>query len=381
MNGEPSISKGTFQDYEEIIEVANRAFGCDFPTLLPKLYRNRPEAASHHHVMKVEGRIKALVGSFPLAMQVGGLTLKMRGIGTVCVEKDSRGLGFMRLLMDAAMSEAAAEGCDLAVLGGQRQRYEFWGFTPSGISADLGFDSMNFRQVRYSSHADFTFDEVREVTDPCLEAALALHDAQTARAVRRHGDFLDICTSWIDSLFLLQKEGRFAGYLCASKDRGRIDEMVLVDPRETDRVIDAYLKRFERKDVRLRVHAHETTLFHELNGLCESLEIKGSGCFRIFDYPRTIQAFLGLKNEALPLVGGSLVLEVNGMGRWSIRATGGLVSVESTVRPPDLVLDPLEATHLLFSNAGLLDAAHAASLECVRGWFPLPLFYPAQDMV
>ena len=109
-----SIGKGTPLDYGEIIEVANRAFGCDFPALLPKLYRNHPETSADHHLLKDEGRIKAMVGSFPLAMKVGDETLKMRGIGTVCVESDARRLGYMRVLMDEAMSEAEAEGCDLA---------------------------------------------------------------------------------------------------------------------------------------------------------------------------------------------------------------------------------------------------------------------------
>ena len=375
------VGKGTPSDYEEIVEVADRAFRCDFPALLPKLYRNHPETAAHHQVVKEGGRIKALVGSFPLALQVGETTLKMRGIGTVCVEADARRLGYMRLLMDAAMVEAAAEGCDLAALDGQRQRYEFWGFTPAGLSVHLDFQSMNFRTARYASPDAITFDEVVDASDPRLGEAFLLHDVQAAHAVRSRRDFLDICRSWNASLFLLREEGRFSGYLCASEDRARIVELVPVDPRESDRIVGAYLKRFERNEVSVRCQPHETVRLQELTGLCEGLSIRGSGCFRIMDFPRTLRALLELKSSISPLPDGRLVLEVVEKGRWRVAVEDGRVSVAPADAPPDLVMSHLEATTFLFSHAGYLDAARSAVPMPVRAWFPLPLFFPGQDMV
>ena len=375
------VGKGIPSDYEEIVEVGDRAFRCDFPTLLPKLYRNHPETAEHHHVLKVDGRIKALVGSFPLALQVGAETLKMRGIGTVCVEADARRLGYMRILMDAAMAEAAAEGCDLAALGGQRQRYEFWGFTPSGLSTQLDFQSMNFRTERYASPNRFALDEVVDATDPGLDEAFLLHDAQAAHAVRSRRDFLDVCRSWKASLFLLREEGRFAGYLCASEDRARIVELVPSDPRESDRIVCAYLKRFARNEVSVQCQPHEAVRLRDLSRLCEGLTLTGSACFAVLDFSRTLRVLLELKNALSPLPDGMLVLEVPEKGRWRVAVIGGQVTVAPADAPPDLVMGQLEATTTLFSHAGLLDAVRSAIPAPVRAWFPLPLFFPGQDMV
>jgi predicted acetyltransferase len=122
-----SIIKGSPEDYEDIINFGNYVFNIDFPSLLPKIYNNHKEIAQYHHILKEDNKIKAMVGSFPLGLTVCDNYLKGRGIGTVSVHRYSRNFGYMRLLMDNAVAEIKAEGCDFAVLSGRRQRYEYWG--------------------------------------------------------------------------------------------------------------------------------------------------------------------------------------------------------------------------------------------------------------
>ena len=126
---EVTVTKGLPQDYDELIDFGNMVFKEDFRALLPKLYQDHPEAAAHHHLIREDGRIKAMVGSFPITLKAAGRTLKVRGIGTVSVHPYARGRGYMKTLMGNAVKEAEAEGAALMILGGQRQRYEYFGFT------------------------------------------------------------------------------------------------------------------------------------------------------------------------------------------------------------------------------------------------------------
>ena len=81
-----------------------------------------------HLLVTEKDRIKALIGSFPMKLRVGENRLNLRGIGTVSVHPGCRGKGYMKLLLKQLVEEAEADGTDLVYLGGQRQRYGYFGF-------------------------------------------------------------------------------------------------------------------------------------------------------------------------------------------------------------------------------------------------------------
>ncbi len=104
----------------------------DFPTLLPKLYGPGADSAPLHTVLYEDG---APAGLYCLKIQdfnIAGTALRVGGIGTVCVDGRSRGKGHLALLMQDAQERMQAAGCDIAMLGGQRQRYERFGYVPAG---------------------------------------------------------------------------------------------------------------------------------------------------------------------------------------------------------------------------------------------------------
>ena len=72
--------------------------------------------------LRESGRIRAIVGLFPLAYRWGGATLRVAGIGGVSCHPHARGRGYMQQLMAHCIQAAPAEGFHLSWLGGQRQR-------------------------------------------------------------------------------------------------------------------------------------------------------------------------------------------------------------------------------------------------------------------
>ena len=375
------LTKGKAEDYEDIIDFGNYVFSEDFPSLLPKLYRNHKECAKHHHLIKEGNHIRAMVGSFPLGLIVGDSYLKMRGIGTVSVHRYSRGAGYMKLLMDNVVKEIEEEGCDFAVLGGQRQRYEYWGFTPSGVSINLDFNSSNLKHTHFDMKNNYKFIKYDESIEEDLEKALELHNSQMAHGIREKGNFIDIASSWKSNVIFIYNNDKFSGYICASKNNESIIEILLVNPDEIDRVLVSYIKYFNLKNASVRLYMHMYKEFTGLSKFCENYSINKGGNMYIINYKNVVKAFMNLKNTLSPLCEGTLVLDVEEKGRYKIQVKNGVITVDDTYMDYDISLPHLEATALLFSHSTFIKSSYSGTNHLLKAWFPLPLFYPRPDSV
>lgn len=375
------IIKGDSKDYEDIIDFGNYVFNVDFPSLLPKLYKNHNETSKYHHIVKEAHRIKAMVGSFPLSLTVCGNNLKVRGIGTVSVHKYSRKSGYMRNLMDTAIAEIKAEGCDFAVLGGQRQRYEYWGFTPCGISLHLNFNSSNIKHSTVEINDDYRFLEYHNDIMSDLDKAVSLHDSQLVHAAREKENFIDISKSWNSNILFIYKNDEFAGYLCVSDNYEDIREILLTNPDEIDKVIVSYMKHFNLKNCSAALHLHRSNEFMKLSRFCENYSITKSANIFVINYINVIKAFMELKNTFYPLSEGTLILNIEENGCYKIEVKGGTVSVEETDASHDISLSHFEASALLFSPSSFVNTAYNFTNPLIKSWFPLPLFYPEIDNV
>ena len=375
------IIKGTSELYEDIIDFGNYVFNLDFPSQLPKLYSNHRETSQYHYIIKEDHRIKAMVGSFPLGLTVCGNYLKGRGIGTVSVHKYHRGSGYMRSLMDRAIADMKSEGCDFAVLGGQRQRYEYWGFTPCGIILELNFNRSNIKHYHNTIEDTYQFIEYDDTIAKDLEKAVALHNSQPVHADREKANFIEISKSWGSKIYFIYKNGDFAGYLSASGNHEKILEILLNNPDEIDKVIVSYMKSFHMGNTGVVLNLHRPKEFMRLSRLCENYTINSSANIYIINYINVIKAFMNLKNNLCPLEEGTLILNVEEKGRYKIEVVGGTVNVEEADRPYDISLSHIDACALLFSHASFVNTAYSLTNPLVKSWFPLPLYYPELDNV
>lgn len=375
------LTKGKPEDYEDIIDFGNYVFKLDFPSLLPKLYRNHRELAQYHYLVKEGKRIKAMVGSFPLGLKVCDRNLKVRGIGTVSVHRYSRGEGYMRLLMDKAVKEMKEEGCDFAVLGGQRQRYEYWGFTPCGISININFNSSNIKHVGIDIEDTYEFARYDKCGADDLERAVELHDSQIVHAIREKDNFIDASSSWDNGVLFIYNKSEFAGYMCVSSNYEKIDEILLRNPGEIDKVIISYMRYFKLKSVQMCMYWHRTEEFMKLSRFCENYSINDSCNIYVINYRRVIETFMNLKHRFSPLSEGVLVLNVEENGRYKIEVKDGVVKVEETDIPYHLSVSHLNASSLLFSHSSFINPAYNCVNTLAKDWFPLPLFFPGLDNV
>jgi hypothetical protein len=157
--GDPETSapeRLTAADFDECVDFCDLVFAGNggehasrggFSTLLPQLYQPDERMAWQWAIRK-RGALVAVVGVFPRTWRVMGESLKVGGIGGVGTHaRLSRGSGHMRTLMNHCVATMRADGCHMAVLGGQRQRYQHYGFEKAGLEVTFSISAKN---VRYS---------------------------------------------------------------------------------------------------------------------------------------------------------------------------------------------------------------------------------------
>ncbi len=393
------FERATPADFEELVDLANYVFShaggrTDFPSLLPKLYKPAYGTAPHHVVAREDGRIRAVVGAFPLPMRVASEDLLAYGIGTVSVHPYRRSCGYMKALMNLAHEGIRAAGADFGCLGGQRQRYQYFGYDRCGQMVKLSVNRTNIRHAFGRDYRPAHTFRLLEEGDAALERCLAWFNARPAHAVREPERFLDILRSWYCGAWGIEAQGNLVGYLVASKDGGEINEIVTGDGCDAAVLLADWLTGRDIEKTVVELPPFEQGKIDRLARIAEFMTVEPADNMAVYHFPRTVQAFLKLKGTWQHLAEGQLVLAVEGHAPFRIEVCGGTVRVEATDSPANLAMSYADALAFLFSPLGAVTAG-ALEKRCMVGadgfgpaervltasWFPLPLFFENADNV
>lgn len=398
--------KGTPAEEQAIVDFADLVFSksdCphDFRSQLPNLYGRGKNTQEYHYLVKEDGVIRGMVCVLPMEYKAGKELLKINGVGSVSVHPDCKGKGYMKALMNWAIEDMEKEGFAFSVLGGQRQRYEYFGYAPAGPVLRYLVTKHNVRhRYRDVDCSGVSFEKLDELEKqgkqetapaPWLEKAWALQQKAEAGALRKKEEFGELLRSWHAVPYGIFFQGEWIGYLCIAEGDNVME--IFLSPEE-EKNLPAVLKAFFQKTgaefLRFAFPLWERRLTPEL-GRLGTLTIGNSCNFRIMDFAKTAGAFLKLKNQSVEgsLREGRLILSISGRGSFLFKVEKGRASVEKLPKlaaesggKPDLELSELEAIRFLFSPEGWreLPEAQASRLTpAVKSWLPLPLFMWEQD--
>ena len=131
----------------------------------------------------------------------------------------------MKILMEDWLKEMR-KTCDLAVLGGQRQRYEYFGFTRGGVQVKYTVTGDNIRHaLKRTDIQGISFVPLREA-----EGAAAFvcrkNEERPFWVTREPESVLTIVETADERPLAIKKDGQLAGYLLTGKDGKTIYELV-----------------------------------------------------------------------------------------------------------------------------------------------------------
>jgi predicted N-acetyltransferase YhbS len=372
------------EDFEEAMDFLNLAFSVhsahDFARLLPLLYRPTDRHMSCNYAIRKNGRIRAVVGLFPLTWQVGDAKLRVAGIGGVSTHTNDRGTGLMSALMPHCVAQMRAQGYHLSYLGGRRQRYLYFGYERCGLKTSYSVSPTNLKHC-FEGSPDLRLVPIEADDSKNIARAKALHDAQSVHCHRPLEDFYLHCLSWSSKPFAaLDGDGRMVGYLVANAASGYVAEVHAEKHTIALDMVRAWVEK--EGSVNLSAHPLSGGLAHALGRCCEQAEVRASGNWQIFDWVAVVDALLQAQHLTAPLVKGTVVLGIEGYGALQLQVDGGAARCIATDAAADLLCDAPTAMRLLF---GPLPPTHVLPLPAaaapLESWCPLPLTWTSQDGV
>ena len=375
------IRQLTAADFDEAMDMMNYAFSkdspTDFPHLLPKLYQATDEHMSWIYAGFLDGGMRAAVGLIPLTWHVDDVELRVAGVGGVCTHPRYRQRGLYQQLMGHCVEVARAEGYHLSWLGGQRQRYAYFGYEKCGVAVRFRLNRKNVAHA-FSAPSGIGFEAIQESHGDRLGIVRKLHDAQALRAFRSE-PLYDHLTGWNARPHAALDGDEMIGYLLAGFGPTVI-EIVGRDDDATQEITRAWVE--QNGDMAIVLGPLAGRMLSMLDDICEGASVEHSGNWQVFDWVGVIEALLRARLSRSSLVDGEVVLSIEGCGAIEIAVSGGEAHCRKTDRAPSLHCDALQAHRLLF---GPLPPSQVMELPAgghlLEAWCPLPLYWPDLDHV
>jgi predicted N-acetyltransferase YhbS len=137
-----TVRNARLEEFDDLMAFLNRSFGMAlgaFERSYPHLYRPTQALCDSAFVVERQGRIVSHVGLYPIETIVRGSEVPIGGIGAVATERAERGEGHMTRLLYRVIEEMRERGYCLSWLGGDRQRYNAFGWERAGMTYELVF--------------------------------------------------------------------------------------------------------------------------------------------------------------------------------------------------------------------------------------------------
>ena len=137
-------------EYDTIMRFLENAYGHTlnlWSRWFPQSHRPENFDFGRTYLLFEQGRIACLVRYYPLEMTLGGVRVKVGGIGAVGTDPELRGRGYMSRLLEHAFGEMARDGCVISVLEGDRLRYRAFGYECAGKTLVLEVNARSCRKA------------------------------------------------------------------------------------------------------------------------------------------------------------------------------------------------------------------------------------------
>ena len=385
--GKTYFGRGNAGMYDDYMDFINYIFGfngnsSDFKKLLPKLYRPEDDPAANSYVALEDGKLKAAIGAFDLDVSVAGEVLHTRGIGNVAVHPYARSRGYMRRLMNDAIDDMVRDGIDFSVLGGRRQRYNYFSYDKAGEGISLSFGSDNMRHTfGYPRTHRIKVRRIGADDTAALDDIARLYETLPFHGIRNRSRLYDILTSWNYSVWYGTDDSGCVGYALA-KDES-VSELVLADEERVPEFTVALFDAVGRGRLVVTLPAFLPGYAERLCRICEEYTISPKKSFSVLNYERVVGAFARLKAKTCraTLPDGELTLLIHGRGgdeNITLTVNNGVPEAARTDKTPYAEYDHLEAMNLLFAP---LCPQRDSLPDFARLWLPLPIYLFSADAV
>ena len=380
------IGRGKDEDNAALLAFLDEAFfaddeaGTGFLELLPKIYKDKYRPAYNNFVIRsANGAFLAAAGNFDNGMAVGGVELKTCCIGNVAVGRDFRRRGYMVELMNVSIADMIRRGIDLSYLGGQRQRYGYFGYENAGVSYFFHVSRQSYKHAVGGAESGLTLEPLSADDTDALRLINGIYTKAPAFSRRAEDALYDVLCSWHESPYLLRENGNIVGYAMLNGDKDYVPEFGLTDPALLPRFLAALFENTEKDGVGVNAAPYETEKLAFFTKCTSWMCVDHSESILVLNFQKVLTAYLQAAAAYTTLCDGELTVLIHGKAgdeRLKLAVKNNRPSVAPFDGDAEFELDCLGAVRAFFSNFPL---DRAPFPPAVRQWFPLPLYFSSRD--
>lgn len=368
------------EEEREILDFSNMVFAMtagpiDFRRVYPSIYGRSGFSRLHIIARDEENRLVSSIAVKPVMLKLGkDDNLSTGYLGTVATHPFERGKGHMKELMRLSLERARGEGMELVALGGQRQRYNHYGFE---IGAPVITFHLNENNLKgRPSQEEFNFIALSKADTHIADRAFDAYQALEMCAHRSREDFSDILRTAGGEGYALTSQGEFRGYLYANGDN--IYEHSFSDRSAWEDIARCWLRFRACKGFELTAAAHQKRSIAQLGAFAESWSLHDDMMIHVLNWSSVLQKLMSFKARHESLRDGEAIVEIKGQARLKLQVKDNQASVrdiDAENTKPSISFSPCEAVLRFFSPLGQLQAGE----DLFYGWFPLMFSIPRPD--
>jgi predicted N-acetyltransferase YhbS len=281
-------------EYEQLMELMNISFNFleeeqKFEHILPKLYFKENKDMIHYGAF-VDGKLVASVGLYFMTFVSKYNTLKVGCVGAVSTHPEYRNRGYFTSVISKVIKYAKSHDFDLLFLGGNRFRYNHFGFENAGRKL-VTYISQRTKGVLNSVSYDVLKLERNNLSD--IKACLKLYNKEPQRVLRNLDNFYDHVISWNSEPYVVKVDGKIIGYYSITNNI-RVAEMVF-QKKYLDTMLEASLGDREAVCLELPYSLYSSKLLSKVDGY----EVKHCEMYNVLNWDNVMKylAFDNLKIE------------------------------------------------------------------------------------
>ena len=372
------------RDYDELMAMLSRSFQKVntnyFSQGVGAYYQKTAHSMNANHAIKIDGKIAAVVGLFPMDYQLGETLLKCGGIGGVCVAHEFRGQKLMGILMDHVVEVIQTQGYDLAWLSGDRQRYRYYGWEKSGIENHFKIikPNLNHTKIEKIEGANCQSFDLANASD--VRVCREMYESQAIHRKWGDTDFSKRLTHRFAHSFILKNaEGQAVAYAYLNQDKSQAQEIVGSSLNAILTLLDCLVSSLGQLEIVLP-YDQNPGFSDWLYENAQTHAISNARSWMICDLPKVINAASQMRPLSNESEGASIVVRLTdqckslSLSNKNARLFAQWVSDDV---PHKLAMNAIELQQLLFSPPKLNRSL--SMLLPVVMHDPLPLFLATAD--
>jgi predicted N-acetyltransferase YhbS len=378
--------RGKDADNAALIKFLDEVFFTDDPDkrefleILPKIYKDQYRPAYNNFVTQENnGEFRAAIGNFCNYLSIGSEDVFACCIGNVAVGKKFRSKGYMIELMNMSIDDMKKREVDMAYLGGQRQRYGYFGFETSGVRYEYSFNRQTIKHTLGNKSSGLKVFELESEDYQSLENIESIYAKNIIKAQRTMDRYYDILCSWRSTPYILVDNGNFIGYFVLSHDGSGVLECGTVSPEYFGRMVLAIFETSQQYSIEFPTAPFETEKIKFFDENSEGMTIGGCESILVLNYEKVLRAFMNAKASYSKLCDGEITVLIHGKRqdeKLKISVKNNEPEVMAFDGEAEYEFSHFEATRVFFST---LPSGREMLKPEIQQWLPLPAFMFGTD--